>query len=74
MESVSVLLQVARFKLTGKRFFRCAPIHHHFELVAKENAEKEGRPDTSIENLVVTRMWILAIIFAILGVATLKLR
>jgi len=74
MESASVVLQVARFKLTGKRFFRCAPIHHHFEIVAKENAVKEGRPDASIENLVVTRMWIMAIIFAILGVATLKLR
>lgn len=74
MEAISVVLQVASFKLTGKRIFRCAPIHHHFEIVAKEAAEKEGRDVEVVETLVTIRFWILAIIFAIMGVATLKLR
>ena len=74
MEAVSVVLQVASFKLTGKRIFRCAPIHHHFEIVAKEAAEAEGRDVEVVETLVTIRFWILAIIFAILGIATLKVR
>lgn len=74
MEAVSVVLQVASFKLTGKRIFRCAPIHHHFEIVAKETAEAEGRDVEVIETLVTIRFWILAIIFAILGIASLKVR
>ncbi len=74
MEAVSVLLQVASFKLTGKRIFRCAPIHHHFEMVAKEAAEQEGRDVEVIETLVTIRFWVLAIICAILGIATLKIR
>ncbi len=74
MEAVSVVLQVGYFKLTGKRIFRCAPIHHHFEIVAKEAAEAEGRDVEVVETLVTIRFWVLAIIFAILGIATLKVR
>lgn len=62
MEAVSVILQVASFKLRGKRIFAMAPIHHHFELKGWH------------ENKVITRFWILSIILALAGVATLKLR
>lgn len=62
MEAVSVILQVASFKLTGKRIFRMAPIHHHFE-----------KMDWS-ETQVTIRFWILSILFALLGLLTLKLR
>ncbi len=62
IEAVSVILQVASFKLTGKRIFRMAPIHHHFELL--------GWP----ESKVITRFWIIAILFALLSLSTLKLR
>ena len=62
MEAVSVILQVASFKLTGKRIFRMAPIHHHFEKL-----------DWS-ETQVTIRFWILSILFALLGLLTLKLR
>ncbi len=62
MEAVSVILQVASFKLTGRRIFLCAPIHHHFE--------HKGWTETQI----VVRFWILAGVFALLAVATLKLR
>ena len=62
MEAVSVILQVASFRLTGKRIFLCAPIHHHFE--------RKGWTETQI----VVRFWILAGVFALLAVATLKLR
>ncbi len=62
MEAMSVILQVGSFKLTGKRIFRMAPIHHHFEL--KGWAESK----------VVVRFWILSLIFAIAGLGTLKLR
>lgn len=62
IETVSVILQVGSFKLRGKRIFKMAPIHHHFE--------KEGWPETKV----VFRFWILAVIFALLGLATLKLR
>ncbi|MCO5060668.1 MAG: phospho-N-acetylmuramoyl-pentapeptide-transferase [Kiritimatiellae bacterium] len=74
MEALSVMIQVASFKLTGKRVFKCAPIHHHFEQVAKERAVAEGRQPGVVETMVTTRLWILAIIFALMGVATLKLR
>lgn len=74
MEAVSVVLQVASFKLTGKRIFRCAPIHHHFELEAKDAARREGRDVEVVETLVTIRFWILAMICAILGIATLKIR
>lgn len=62
METVSVILQVASFKMTGKRIFRMAPIHHHFEL--------KGWAETQV----VIRFWILSAIFAAIGLATLKLR
>lgn len=62
MEIVSVMLQVASFKLTGKRIFRCTPIHHHFE--------QGGWTETQI----VTRFWILAGLLAFIGMATLKIR
>src|SRR6266511_1105821 len=62
IEAVSVILQVMRFKLTGKRIFVMSPLHHHFELTGWK------------ENTVIVRFWILSIIFALLGLATLKLR
>jgi phospho-N-acetylmuramoyl-pentapeptide-transferase len=62
MECGSVILQVASFKLTGKRIFRMAPIHHHFEL--------KGWSEPKI----IVRFWILSVIFALIGLATLKLR
>ena len=62
MEAGSVILQVASFKLTGKRIFRMAPLHHHFEL--KGWAEPK----------IIVRFWILAVIFALIGLSTLKLR
>lgn len=62
METVSVILQVASFKLTGKRIFRMAPIHHHFEL--------KGWP----EPRVIVRFWIISVILVLAGLATLKLR
>lgn len=74
MEAVSVVLQVASFKLTGKRIFRCAPIHHHFELEAKDAARREGRDVEVVETLVTIRFWVLAMICAIIGIATLKIR
>ena len=62
MEAVSVILQVASFRLTGKRIFLCAPIHHHFE--------RKGWTETQI----VVRFWILAGVFSLMALATLKLR
>jgi len=62
LEAVSVIVQVISFKLTGKRIFKMAPIHHHFE--------KKGWP----ESTVVIRFWIISIILAMIGLATLKLR
>jgi phospho-N-acetylmuramoyl-pentapeptide-transferase len=75
VEAFSVLLQVAVFKATGgKRVFKCAPLHHHFELVEKERAEREGRDVEVVETMITIRFWILSIICALLGVATLKIR
>jgi len=62
LEALSVIVQVLSYKLTGKRIFRMAPIHHHFE--------KKGWP----ESTVVIRFWIISIILAMIGLATLKLR
>jgi phospho-N-acetylmuramoyl-pentapeptide-transferase len=62
VEAVSVILQVISFKATGKRIFVMSPLHHHFELTGWK------------ENTVIVRFWILSIIFALLGLATLKLR
>ncbi len=61
-EAGSVILQVASFKLTGKRIFKMAPLHHHFELMGWK------------ESKVITRFWIVSIICALVGVATLKIR
>ena len=61
-EALSVILQVASFKLTGKRIFKMSPLHHHFELSGWK------------ENTVTVRFWIMAIVFGLLGIATLKLR
>jgi len=62
METVSVIIQVFWFKRTGKRVFRMAPIHHHFE--------QKGWP----ESTVVIRFWIISILLAVIGLSTLKLR
>ena len=62
VETLSVMIQVASFKLRGKRVFLMAPIHHHFE--------KKGWPETKV----VVRFWIIALILALIGLSTLKLR
>ena len=62
LEAISVMVQVISYKFTGKRIFKMAPIHHHFE--------KKGWP----ESTVVIRFWIISIILAMIGLATLKLR
>ena len=62
IEALSVILQVLSFKLTGRRIFMMSPIHHHFELKGWH------------ESTVIVRFWILAIVFALMGLATLKLR
>ena len=62
METVSVILQVASFKLTGRRIFRMAPLHHHFEL--------KGWPEPQV----IVRFWIITVILVLIGLATLKVR
>lgn len=62
LEAMSVIIQVASFKLTGKRVFRMAPIHHHFEQMGWTEPQ------------VVIRFWIIAVVLALLGLSTLKLR
>lgn len=62
LEAVSVMMQVVSFKLTGKRIFRMAPIHHHFEKLGWK------------EPTIVIRFWIIAVILALIGLSTLKLR
>ena len=62
LETLSVIIQVGSFKMTGKRVFRMAPLHHHFE--------KKGWQEPTI----VIRFWIIAVILALVGLATLKLR
>jgi phospho-N-acetylmuramoyl-pentapeptide-transferase len=62
LETVSVIVQVASFKLTGKRVFRMAPLHHHYE--------EKGWAEPTI----VIRFWIIAVILAVAGLSTLKLR
>ena len=61
-EQVPVMLQVASFKLTGKRIFRMAPLHHHYELKGWK------------ENQVVVRFWIITMMLVLVGLSTLKLR
>lgn len=75
IEALSVMIQVIGFKVSGgRRVFRCAPLHHHFELLGKEHAQRDGRDQEVVETMVTIRFWIVAIIFALLGVASLKLR
>jgi phospho-N-acetylmuramoyl-pentapeptide-transferase len=75
IEALSVLIQVGYFKLTGgKRVFKCAPLHHHFEVLEKERAERDGRDVEVVETMITIRFWILSIICALMGVATLKIR
>ena len=62
LETLSVMIQVVSFKLTGKRVFRMAPIHHHFEKMGWS------------ESTVVIRFWIIAVVLALIGLSTLKLR
>jgi phospho-N-acetylmuramoyl-pentapeptide-transferase len=62
VEALSVMIQVASFKLTGKRVFRMAPIHHHFEQLGWR------------ESTIVIRFWIIAVILALIGLSTLKIR
>jgi UDP-N-acetylmuramyl pentapeptide phosphotransferase/UDP-N-acetylglucosamine-1-phosphate transferase len=62
VETLSVIIQVASFKMTGKRVFRMAPLHHHYEL--------KGWP----EPRVIVRFWIISLILVLIGLATLKLR
>src|ERR1700688_853511 len=62
LEALSVIVQVTSFKLTGRRVFRMAPLHHHFELSGWA------------EPKVIVRFWILSILFALLSLSTLKLR
>jgi phospho-N-acetylmuramoyl-pentapeptide-transferase len=62
LETVSVMLQVASYKLTGRRIFRMAPLHHHFEL--------KGWPEPKV----IVRFWIVAVMLVLIGLATLKVR
>lgn len=62
LETLSVIIQVASFKMTGKRVFRMAPLHHHYEQKGWQ------------ESTVVIRFWIISVILALIGLATLKLR
>ncbi|NLB65080.1 MAG: phospho-N-acetylmuramoyl-pentapeptide-transferase [Lentisphaerae bacterium] len=84
VEAGSVLIQRGACKLhrwrTGellaqeRRPFRMTPIHHHFELISKDRARAEGRSPEAAENTVVIRFWIVSIVCALLGLATLKVR
>ena len=62
LEGLSVVIQVVSYKLRGKRVFRMAPLHHHFEMAGWN------------ETQVVVRFWIIAVVFALAGLSTLKLR
>ena len=62
LETISVIMQVVSFKLTGKRIFQMAPLHHHFEL--------KGWP----EPRVIVRFWIITVILVLIGLSTLKIR
>ena len=62
LETMSVIIQVTSYKLTGKRVFRMAPLHHHFEQKGWQ------------ESTVVVRFWIISVVLALVGLATLKLR
>jgi phospho-N-acetylmuramoyl-pentapeptide-transferase len=62
VETISVMLQVAAFKLTGRRIFRMAPLHHHYEL--------KGWPEPRI----IVRFWIVTVVLVLIGLASLKIR
>ena len=62
VEALSVILQVASFKLTGKRIFKIAPLHHHFQFIGWQ------------ENKVIVRFWIVSVMLALLTLVTLKIR
>jgi phospho-N-acetylmuramoyl-pentapeptide-transferase len=62
LETASVVVQVLSYKMTGKRVFRMAPLHHHFE--------QKGWAEPTV----VVRFWIIAVVLALVGLATLKLR
>jgi phospho-N-acetylmuramoyl-pentapeptide-transferase len=62
LEAVSVIIQVASFKLTGKRVFRMAPIHHHFEHLGWTEPQ------------IVIRFWIISVLLALVGLSSLKIR
>ena len=62
LELLSVIIQVGSFKLTGKRVFRMAPLHHHFELMGWS------------ESKIIVRFWIIALVFSLFSLTTLKLR
>ena len=62
IETLSVILQVVSFKLTGRRIFRMAPLHHHYELKGWK------------ENQVVVRFWIITMMLVLIGLSTLKIR
>ncbi|MEL6215172.1 MAG: phospho-N-acetylmuramoyl-pentapeptide-transferase, partial [Pseudomonadota bacterium] len=62
VETLSVIIQVASFKLTGKRVFRMAPLHHHYEL--------KGWPEPKV----IVRFWIITVILVLVGLASLKIR
>mgnify|MGYP001197402212 FL=1 len=80
IEAISVIIQTLYFKYSrkkfgeGRRVFKCAPLHHHFEHLEKERAIAAKRIPELVETVIVTRFWILGIIFALIGVATLKIR
>ncbi len=80
IEAASVVIQSSYFKYTKRRYgkgirvFKCAPLHHHFEFVEKERALEQNRKPELVETVIVTRFWILSIIFALIGIATLKIR
>jgi phospho-N-acetylmuramoyl-pentapeptide-transferase len=62
METVSVILQVASFKLTGRRIFNMAPLHHHYEL--------KGWPEPRVS----VRFWIITVVLVLIGLSSLKIR
>ena len=62
VETISVIMQVASFKLTGRRIFRMAPLHHHYEL--------KGWPEPRI----IVRFWIVTVVLVLVGLASLKIR
>jgi len=80
IEAISVIIQTLYFKYSrkkfgeGRRVFKCAPLHHHFEHLEKERAIAAKRIPELVETVIVTRFWILGIIFALIGIATLKIR